>query len=362
MKVLSVFSLVIVFHVVVISLLLIQPGCQSQPSGQPSPADTAMGPSDSIEGIPGQPVAEFNSALPSTAINRPGFRTPERPVGDTRPEADTSLLTPVLSPVQDSLSLPTIADEYTVRKGDNLTAIAKRQGVSLGDLLKANNLTRSSTIFIGQKLVIPASSGGGSSAVTPSTSPAAPPAPGKQITVASGDTLGKIASRAGTTVQILKSLNNLKSDTIYIGQRLTLPDGSSVPSPGITSQPVRTPAVTTTAGSYTVQSGDTPSGIARKLGVSTNALMSANGISDPRKMRVGQVLKIPSGGTVPVQQASTPVNQPMQMRNEPAMTSPQPVISEPTTEDPMSILEALEDEDIPFAEVEVIEGTSQPGN
>jgi LysM repeat protein len=210
--------------------------------------------------------------------------------------------------------------------------------------------------------VIPASTDGVSAAVTLPASTSTSPSPGKQITVASGDTLGKIASRAGTTVQILKSLNNLKSDKIYIGQKLTLPDGSSVPSASLTSQPVSTPAVTTVAGSYTVQPGDTPSGIARKLGVTTSALMSANGISDPRKMRIGQVLKIPSGGSAPVEQVSRPVNQPMQVRSEPAMTSPEPVISEPSTEDPMSILEALEDEDIPFAEVEVIEGVSQPGN
>lgn len=45
---------------------------------------------------------------------------------------------------------------------------------------------------------------------------------------------------------------------------------------------------------YTVQSGDTLSEIANKNGVSTSALASANGISDPNRIWVGQVLEVPT--------------------------------------------------------------------
>jgi LysM repeat protein len=44
---------------------------------------------------------------------------------------------------------------------------------------------------------------------------------------------------------------------------------------------------------YSVQSGDTPSSIARKHNVSLNALLSANPGVDPRHLKIGQVLKIP---------------------------------------------------------------------
>src|SRR5699024_4677935 len=54
------------------------------------------------------------------------------------------------------------------------------------------------------------SSGSGSSAST------------KVYTVKSGDSLSKIASQNGTTVAKLKSWNSLKSDTIYIGQKLSI--------------------------------------------------------------------------------------------------------------------------------------------
>jgi len=357
MKILSVFSLVIVFHAVVIGLLLIQPGCQSQPPETPVPSDTASASGTSFVEPSAQPQqldAAFNSGV-AGASSRPGLTNPTRPEGSTRTSPDTSLLTPVLEPVQEELSLPTIQGEYTVKSGDNLTSIARREGVSLNNLLKANNLNRSSTIYIGQKLVIPAGS-----AATSSSEPIPVAAPGKQVVVASGDTLGKIAQRAGTTVNILKSLNGLTSDTIYVGQKLILPEGSTAPV-SLTPEPVRQPTIAPGQKSYTVQPGDTPSGIARKFGITTSALMAANGISDPKKMAVGKVLVIPEGGSAPASPTTTS-SQTTPRRSGSTTTPVQPVISEPTPDDPMSILEALEDADIPYAEVEVIEGGNEPGN
>ncbi len=354
MKIWSVFSLVIVFHGVVIGLLLIQPGCQSQSTGRPDPAQTAPQSNVGYQ-QPSQPEqldSAFNSGL-GTTTSRPGLTSPTRPVGSTRTPADTGMLTPVLNPIQDELSVPTIQSEYTIKSGDNLTSIARREGVTLNELLKANGLTRSSTIFIGQKLVIPA----GSAPIETNAPAAEVSRAGQQVVVASGDTLGKIAARAGTSVKILKALNGLRSDTIFIGQKLSLPEGSSTPI-NLPSLPVSTTTTTVTSGqgTYVVKSGDTPSGIARKFGVTTSALMAANGISDPRKMNVGKSLVIPQGGTAPVSQPVTTTNQPMQLRSGSVTTPVEPVISEPTPDDPMSILEALEDEDIPFAEVEVIDG------
>jgi N-acetylmuramoyl-L-alanine amidase len=49
---------------------------------------------------------------------------------------------------------PANGNEYVVQKGDNLTLIAKNNGVTVADLRKANNLT-SDSLKVGQKLVIP---------------------------------------------------------------------------------------------------------------------------------------------------------------------------------------------------------------
>jgi murein DD-endopeptidase MepM/ murein hydrolase activator NlpD len=48
---------------------------------------------------------------------------------------------------------------------------------------------------------------------------------------------------------------------------------------------------------YVVQSGDSPAKIAKKEGVKTADLMKLNNITDPRSLRVGQKLKLPTGAT-----------------------------------------------------------------
>ncbi len=66
------------------------------------------------------------------------------------------------------------------------------------------------------------------------------------------------------------------------------PSGTAGPTPGTPASP--SPS---TARSYTVQSGDTLSGIAARFGTTVEAITRANGITNPRLIRVGQVLIIP---------------------------------------------------------------------
>ncbi|HMB92810.1 MAG TPA: LysM peptidoglycan-binding domain-containing protein, partial [Rhodothermales bacterium] len=95
---------------------------------------------------------------------------------------------------------------YKVRRGDNLTEIGRRYGVSVSSLKSWNNL-RSSKIRVGQRLTI-----------HPGQS-----APNYTVyKVRRGDSLGKIAKRNGTTVSKLKSWNNLRRNTIVPGQRIKI--------------------------------------------------------------------------------------------------------------------------------------------
>lgn len=89
-------------------------------------------------------------------------------------------------------------------------------------------------------------------------------------TVKSGDTLSHIAIKFDVTVSQIKQWNGLASDTIYIGQVL------------IVKQPK----------TYTVKSGDTLSEIAQMFNTTTSKLQQLNNISDPSKIYVGQVLII----------------------------------------------------------------------
>jgi len=114
---------------------------------------------------------------------------------------------------------------HTVAKGDTLGGIAKRYGVSSAAIKQANGMT-SDTVVLGKTLVIPGASG-------PAARPAAngshangaahASSGGKVYTVVKGDSLGKIASKHGTTVEAIKKANNMKSDTVVLGSKLRIP-------------------------------------------------------------------------------------------------------------------------------------------
>lgn len=100
-----------------------------------------------------------------------------------------------------------------------------------------------------------------------------------------GDTLSGVAHRLGTTVSALAAANGITDpDRVRAGDTLELPSGArpSVPPPA------------TGARTYRVAAGDALSRIARAHGVSMAALQEANGISDPDRIRIGQVLRVPA--------------------------------------------------------------------
>lgn len=110
-------------------------------------------------------------------------------------------------------------------------------------------------------------------------------------TVQAGDTLTAIANKYGTTVDSLVALNSIADkNKIYVGQILKIS--------GTTSN---------NSTSYTVQAGDTLSGIASKFGTTYQELARINNISNPNLIYVGQVIKINgvSSNTYTVQKGDT---------------------------------------------------------
>jgi peptidoglycan DL-endopeptidase LytE len=103
------------------------------------------------------------------------------------------------------------AKTYTVQSGDYLSKIGATFDVYVAELKSWNNL-KSDVIYPGQTLVV--SSGG------TTTSPA--PTGSSTYTVQSGDTLSHIAVRYDVSVSSIKSWNGLSSDTIYVGQKLSI--------------------------------------------------------------------------------------------------------------------------------------------
>jgi len=171
-------------------------------------------------------------------------------------------------------SLPTGSQTqtYTVQKGDSLYSIANKFNTSINELITLNQLS-SNVLQIGQVLKIP-------TVITENE------VPSTGYTVQKGDSLYSIANKFNTSVNELKALNNLTSNTLQIGQLLNIPTGSSgsTSSPGSTGNQGQT---------YTVQRGDSLYSIASKFNTTVNELVSFNNLTS-NVLQIGQVLRIPT--------------------------------------------------------------------
>lgn len=127
---------------------------------------------------------------------------------------------------------------------------------------------------------------------TPADTPAATPSPTSQQTflyvVQPGDTLSAISLRFGTTLDVLGQLNNLSGDNLIVGQPIYVPYIEGMTAEGM---PTPTPGPFY----YTVQPGDTLSGISLRFGVDPLAIIEANRATllDPNNLGVGATLLIP---------------------------------------------------------------------
>ncbi|HLF78418.1 MAG TPA: LysM peptidoglycan-binding domain-containing protein [Dehalococcoidia bacterium] len=113
---------------------------------------------------------------------------------------------------------------YVVRSGDTLSGIAAAHGVPMGDLASLNGLSDPYILSVGQELKIP---GDAAAVAAPSSAPAATQSTSggrRTYVVQSGDTLGAIAARHGTTAEAIASANGLPDvNAIAAGQELNIP-------------------------------------------------------------------------------------------------------------------------------------------
>lgn len=204
--------------------------------------------------------------------------------------------TPMLDALEQEQSEP--EKTHRVRRGENLTVIARQFGVTVKDLISHNGLSNPDALAVGQTLKVP-----------PARTVVAEEAPGEDVYfVRRGDTLARIARRLGVDIDALAGANGITDKNfIHIGQPLTIPGMTPT---GPVARPTQRPDVDTEAASrpgpapqptaaqeqtYTVQSGDALARIARKFSVSTDDLARLNGISNPNRISVGQKLTIPGG-------------------------------------------------------------------
>lgn len=146
---------------------------------------------------------------------------------------------------------------YTVVQGDNLYNIAKKYNLTVKDLVDYNNLS-TTNLSIGQRLLIPIES-----LTTPSDNY-------QTYTVVKGDNLYSIANRYNTTVDEIKTINNLTSNILIIGQKLLIPE---------------------TETTYIVKKGDNLYSIANRYNTTVDEIKRKNNLTS-NLLSIGQKLKI----------------------------------------------------------------------
>ena len=152
---------------------------------------------------------------------------------------------------------------YIVKKGDSLWSIANKYGLTVDKLKDINNLS-SNMLSVGQKLLI--NDGTNVDNVNEN-----------YYIVKSGDTLYSIAKKYGLTVDELKKMNNLSSNTLSINQKLLVGNDISIDD---------------NYDVYVVKSGDTLWGIASKYNTSVDKIKDINNLNS-NNLSIGQKLLVP---------------------------------------------------------------------
>ncbi|GMA48306.1 LysM peptidoglycan-binding domain-containing protein [Tetragenococcus muriaticus] len=119
------------------------------------------------------------------------------------------------------------SDTYTVRSGDSVWLIANNNGISMDQLRSWNNI-QNDFVYPGQELTVSqGNSSSGSNNSNSGGSSNSGNNSGGSYTVRSGDSVWLIANNNGISMDQLRSWNNIQNDFVYPGQTLTVNNGSS---------------------------------------------------------------------------------------------------------------------------------------
>ena len=86
---------------------------------------------------------------------------------------------------------------------------------------------------------------------------------------------------------------------IRVGEQLVIPVGENLSSASasVSETPASSAVTADTSGIHIVKAGEYPATIARQYDMSATELLTINGITDPRKMQIGQKLKVKASGS-----------------------------------------------------------------
>jgi LysM repeat protein len=209
------------------------------------------------------------SAIGSAAVGLlPGTARAAAPVqADDTAAADSAPTVAELAAPDEVDSQPSV---YVLKAGDNLIRVSARYGTTVQAILDNNGLTNANRIFIGQTLIIPGQTD------TPAVAEEAPTVAQKAPAVAQA--APTVAEEAPTVAEQVPTVAE-QAPTV------------AEQAPSVADAPETTADTT-----YTVQRGDSAIIIARRSGISEQALLEANGIRNANLVMIGQILTIPGNG------------------------------------------------------------------
>jgi membrane-bound lytic murein transglycosylase D len=256
-------------------------GFEPTPPTDPFPRDSVVVPGmTSLEviarlaGVSGAAIRELNPHF-LRGVTPPSTRAVVRLPAGTMALASAGYAD---LPASERVAFPT----HVVKSGETLSRIARKYGVSVTALREVNPGIRSGSPRAGQRLAIPTGSAARWSdyEVARGTS--------RLHTVQRGETLSGIAKRYHVSVAQLRSWNRLpESGAVRAGQKLKISSQGG-------GRKTTTATLAATRRTHVVQRGETLTGLARRYGVSVQALQEVNGIKSPRSLRTGQKLRIPA--------------------------------------------------------------------
>jgi membrane-bound lytic murein transglycosylase D len=185
--------------------------------------------------------------------------------------------------------------EHFVARGETLSGIAQRYRVSQSMLFAANPKVKSRALRIGQRIVVPT---GGMPSTKVARRMAEPVVAAGTSTrtfhrVKRGETISEIADEYGVSQRELLDWNGLdRRGRIRAGQQIRVSPPDLRPGP--TAQPQDgIPQESSGERTHIVRRGETLKGLAKRYGVSVQALRTANGMTEGATLKAGVALKIP---------------------------------------------------------------------
>jgi membrane-bound lytic murein transglycosylase D len=236
-------------------------------------------------------IKRLNPALHPSVFNAGSFLPKHYELNI--PLAQSEAFKTAYAAIPQSLKPQAITTKYRVKKGETLSSIAAKYKTSVKVLTQLNNISNPRKIRAGQILKIPGGRGvttQKTSTTTAKTSSSSAKTAGSAVThrVKKGQTLTAIAKRYGTTVNAIASLNSIKNaGSIRAGQVLKIPKSSGSSTQAASDS--QAPSV------HRVKKGQTLTSIAKQYNTTVQAIASLNNIRNPRRIKPGQLLKIPRG-------------------------------------------------------------------